>query len=213
MENDPLTHAQDEGRSRKGRLMGKLFGRERKASNEQSDGDINAFLHGPSDTLKVNHAAPTPPPMLAKLDTLSAARYPNAHQYKSSSQQSLPLRPRSHSPQVKKAHKGLVVRFVDALPEIIGEGGDEAELPPAELGRRKRARAAPAPPPPQRPADLGDQPRAYSELHQQPDPFTAMPLRRTQTGYSSITEAPERQIPAGAPASAPFLDPPHISKD
>src|SRR6266566_4745972 len=146
MENDPLGHAQDESRPKKGRIMEKLFGRERKTSNEardQTGGDLNDFLRGPSDSLKVAHAAP---PMLAKLDTRSATRYPNALSVQNSSQQSLPLRPRSHTPNAR-GKKGLRVRFVDTFPEIIGEGGDESEIPVVEIGKRKRAKSAPAPPP------------------------------------------------------------------
>ena len=190
--------------------MGKLFGRERKSSNEQKDtgGDLNAFLHGPGDSLPVAHAAPQ---MLAKLDTHAAPRYPNALSVDTAAQHGVASRPRSHSPRVR-SRKGLVVRFVDTFPDIIGEGGDECEMPVAEVGRRRRAKA-PGPAAPPRPAKLGDQPRAHSELKNPQESFVPAPLRRTQTGYSSIAEAPEREVPAGTASSAPFLDSPVVSKD
>jgi hypothetical protein len=212
MENEPLSHGADDGRSRKGRLMGKLFGRDRKASIEERGGDrggdLNDFFHGPSDIFPVSHPAP---PTLAKLDTRAAARYPNALTVNNASAQNIPLRPRSHSPRMK-SRKGLAVRFVDTRPEIIGEGGDEAEAPVTEIGFRKRTRSAPGPGL-QRPSDLVDQARAYSELNQPDSSFVPGPLRRTQTGYSTIGSVPEREVQPGIPTAAPFLDAPVVNHE
>ncbi|KAL1903081.1 hypothetical protein Sste5346_000365 [Sporothrix stenoceras] len=272
-------HGMDDLRSRKGRLMGKLFGgRDRKASNELRDSggddEINAFLHGSSssstgpsassprssttvrpsfDGFTVAHSAP---PQLAKLDTRAISRYPNAN----------PVTGATHSP-ISAAHytpkqrrpgaKGLMVRFAETYPEIIGEGGDESEIPPAEIGRRRRtnsvrqtrpqvaplssldpsvpmsaasSRSLPlrsplppippqgAPPQQQRPYDSGDN-------------FVPAPVRRTQTGYSSISEpsprddqrrnvSPERRpqavpekLPGKQLAGAPFLGAPVLDRD
>ncbi|EFX02855.1 hypothetical protein CMQ_2784 [Grosmannia clavigera kw1407] len=160
------TPGPEDNRSRKGRLMGKLFGgRDRKVSNELrgDDAELNAFLHGTSnspsplaastgttfDTFQVTHSTP---PQLAKLDTQYVSRYPNALPVDrgNSSQQSLPSSQQSRSPppsysvskSAKRNRKGLVVRFADSYPDIIGEGGDETEAPPMEIGKRRRARAA-----------------------------------------------------------------------
>ncbi|CAK7232773.1 hypothetical protein SBRCBS47491_008384 [Sporothrix bragantina] len=163
-------HGMDDIRSRKGRLMGKLFGgRDRKTSNELRDSggndEINAFLHGsagasansssprssttlrPSfDGFTVAHSAP---PQLAKLDTRAISRYPNAVPVSGVSNS--PISSHFSSKPRRPGAKNLVVRFVDTYPEIIGEGGDESEIPPAEIGRRRRtnsvraARPHPAP--------------------------------------------------------------------
>ena len=44
---------------------------------------------------------------------------------------------RSASPLKRGKNKGLHVRFTDAPPLIIGEGGDEADLPPKDISRAR----------------------------------------------------------------------------
>lgn len=210
MENEPpAIFAQDDGRSSKrGRIMGKLFGRDRKVSNE--DRNLNDFLHGQNDPLPILPR----PPVLAKLDTSSATRYPNALSVASSTSQGLSLRQRSHSPRIRNK-KGLVVRFVDTFPEIIGEGGDSSDIPTQEIAKRKRLRPPPvsaisAPP---RPSDILDNPaRAFPEAHPAGD-FDPLPLKRTQTGYSTISDAPEPEIPAGRTTTTRYLDNPAMPQD
>lgn len=118
----------------KSRVMGKLFGREKKSSNNEDD--VSAFLHGPSDKLYM--APSTAPPKFPKLDTSSARRWPTAAEVNRSRDTS---RHRSASP--KRSKKGLIVRFTDTQPEIIGEGGDEAESPTLEISERKRSNSHP----------------------------------------------------------------------
>ncbi|TGO29008.1 hypothetical protein BPAE_0020g00530 [Botrytis paeoniae] len=170
----------------KGRLMGKLFGKEKKPSSAE---EVSDFLHGPTDklyTASSTAASNTPPrpPVLGRIDTSTAKRWPTAAEVNNA------RRNRSASP--KRSRKGLVVRFTDAQPEVIGEGGDECASPTAEIAEALRSRAAtipqqkqtrrPGPPPPygssQGPADkFGD-----------PDMFRPGPLRRTQTGFSTIAD-------------------------
>lgn len=230
---------ESEGHSKRGRLMGKLFGRDRKtsSSNDVAAGneDLANFLHGPSDPISVPHPAP---PMLAKLDTSNARRYPNALDVNTPtnarpqpspqpSLQSIPLRERVQSTRGKKK-KGLVVRFADTFPEIIGEGGDECPIPTAEIAKRKRAQSAPAPPQFKKVAQLQDRERAYSDTKQ--DSFVPQPLRRTQTGFSSVADngspphspSPPPPLPtaqdvpvvaAGNPRASQFLDSSVVSGD
>ncbi|KAI1859007.1 uncharacterized protein JN550_012269 [Neoarthrinium moseri] len=237
----------DASGGRRGRLMGKLFNNKEKASKkdreqfkaEQSANDLSAFLGGGNaDKLQVTHPPPPPPahghreydrqqPQLA-LDTSRATRYPQALDVDNGSQQNLAYRSRSHSPpgRPRRKNKGLVVRFVDSYPEVIGVGGDECDSPVAEIGRRKRSRSAPlsAPIPPTKQGhEYARQVGAYQEVTppQDDDGFIPGPIRRTQTGYvpnmteeagpapnaSSKVPSPQpRTVPAGETARSRFLD-------
>jgi hypothetical protein len=115
--------------------MGKLFGREKKPDNS-NDEDVSAFLHGPSDKLYMTGSSA--PPKFPKLDTSNARRWPTAAEVTRSRDTS---RRRSASP--KRSKKALIVRFTDKQPEIIGEGGDEAESPTLEISERKRSHSHP----------------------------------------------------------------------
>ncbi|KAL7628752.1 hypothetical protein AAE478_000267 [Parahypoxylon ruwenzoriense] len=230
MEND----AHSEGARRRDRIMGKLFGsssvtRDRKLTNEESANEISDFL-GTSGRLMVNHPIPPPPataprghPALA-LDTSKASRFPQALDVESKSHQGLAQRARSHSPPRPRKHKGLVVRFADSYPEIIGEGGDECETAVAEIGRRKRSKSVPlsAPTPPTKQShQYSRQPGAPQEIHKKEEEFVPGPIRRTQTGFSTISDfrldepgpapipPPEppkpRALPVGEPAQSRFL--------
>jgi hypothetical protein len=181
------TAVQDDGRSsRRGRIMGKLFGRDRDRKTAQDDSsDLNDFLHGAPDKLQVAHAGP---PVLAKLDTRNATRYPNALNVTGSTdppqqQQDLVVRTRSFGPG-SKPKKSLIVRFVDAYPEIIGIGGDECDVPTLEISKRKRPKPYTAATAPARPGDVGDGTQLRGGA-----PFEPAPLRRTQTGYSPSPDA------------------------
>ncbi|CAK7269426.1 hypothetical protein SEPCBS119000_003565 [Sporothrix epigloea] len=224
-------------RSRKGRLMGKLFGgRDRKAPNELrergGDADIDAFLHGSSggnasgasprssttvrpsfDGFTATHTAP---PQLSKLDTRAISRYPNAAPVTSPSDSPI-ASPFSYKPR-RPGVKYLTVRFVEAFPEIIGEGGDESEIPPAEIGRRRRtnniqttpptaniddamtmsaasSRSLPFRPPLPPSAPQNVPPNQRQQRSPPPDGganFVPQPVRRTQTRYSSLGEPSPR---------------------
>ena len=215
MENEPPNVSmQDDGKgTRSRRIMGKLFGRDRKVSQEQGQTqsrDLNDFFHGSSDKLQVAHAGP---PMLAKLDVSAATRYPNALQVQDSGaglQHDLPLHPRSHSQRnpIRK-NKGLAVRFADTYPEIIGNGGDECDAPTIEVAKNKRTRppmvtTATAPP---RLADIGS--RALLPAQEGPrndDSFVPKPLQRTQTGYSSVSLDPEDEPVVAKSSTARHID-------
>lgn len=242
MENEPPI----EGRhSRRDRLMGRFFDKKKekgREKNQQTANDISAFLGGgSSDRLQVVHPPPPPPahghreydrqqPTLA-IDTRNASRYPHAGAFgpdDDTAQQSLSSRARSHSPPRTRKNKGLVVRFVDSYPEIIGEGGDECPTAVAEIGRRKRSRSAPtsAPIPPTKQGhEYARQVGAFQEVKLKPDDsgFSPGPLRRTQTGYvppdagasdhdsdeapmPSPQPPPQRVLPVGEVTRSRFLD-------
>ncbi|UKZ51349.1 hypothetical protein TrVGV298_005108 [Trichoderma virens] len=190
------SYVADDGESKKkrGRLMGKLFGKDRKAEESANAASVDAFLHSSADTLNVSHPPPPLPPQvslsLPKLDT-SISRFPQAQQ----AQQIRTVAPgagndvRSPKRSPRPSRKGLSVRFTESYPEIMGEGGDESETPTIEISRRKKDRQQPPPPtPPQsRPNPPSSRP-SYSnnDLSSLQDDFVPKPISRTQTGYSSI---------------------------
>ncbi|KAI1338515.1 hypothetical protein F5Y15DRAFT_120293 [Xylariaceae sp. FL0016] len=213
MEND------DGGRSsRRDRLMGRFFKgsggtRDRKMTNEESANEISDFL-GTSDRLNITHPPPRPPPFQnvgppsLALDTSKAARYTKASNLDAASYQSGASRARSHSPpQPRKNHKGHIVRFADTYPEIIGEGGDECQTATAEIGKRKRSKSAPqaAPIPPTKQGhQYARQVGAVQEAVPVDDGFVPGPIRRTQTGFSSVGDfSSEEHSPAEKPSPGP----------
>ncbi|KAL0474466.1 hypothetical protein QR685DRAFT_10581 [Neurospora intermedia] len=226
MENEPpIISVQEDGRgTKRGRIMGKLFGRvkedrerDRKPSHDNTgaSGDLNDFFHGSSDKLQVAHPGP---PTLAKLDTKTAGstRYPNSLNVQSPTdpRHDLAIRARSYSPRIRK-NKGLSVKFTDAYPEVIGHGGDECNVPTVEISKRKQVRS-PMPPTTTAPAwslDGGGRPTGSPGAAQKNDPsFTPGPLRRTQTGFANIPGTGEQELaenhspqprPRGSPATNP----------
>ncbi|KAI9166948.1 hypothetical protein HJFPF1_03063 [Paramyrothecium foliicola] len=203
----------DEGRSsRRNRLMGKLFGgRERKVDVDNA-ANVDAFLHSTADNLEVFHAPPPPPPpstiipKLAKLDT-SISRYPQALAVNQQAQLNRPIAPGRHESNVSSRvprpnKKGLLVRFVDSYPEIIGEGGDESEIPTVEISKRKPA--APRPPQhrsPQPSPGRSSAATAQNNSARAEDDFQPKALKRTQTGFSSIYEPDPDQTPTSTSSS------------
>ena len=182
--------------------MGKLFGgKERKSSENSSQATLDAFLRSSADKLDVTHAPPPPPssslPKLAKLDT-TISRYPQALAVNQQAQLNRPIapgKPDSKSPgrSPRPNKKGLVVRFSDSYPEIIGEGGDESEVPVMELRKNKTARA-PHPPSDRNPlGSLRRTPPGPVAAPGNPDSgFAPKGLSRTLTGFSSIYEPGKR---------------------
>jgi len=179
--------------------MGKLFKEKKESASEdfQSQNDVDDFLHGPSDKLHMVGTSPSIPPPLTRLDTSSARRWPAASDLPTSKS----TRGRSASP--KRNRKGLVVRFTDEQPEVIGEGGDEATSPVAEIGMRRRAHTHPqvgqsnaGQTTDRRDTTTTDHGRSFAERAQNMDDFRPGPIRRTQTGFQSIPDAePNSNIP------------------
>jgi hypothetical protein len=178
----------------RGRLMGRL--RKDKKSQDQEDVDVNEFLHGPSDKL---HMMPVKnetihPRPLTRIDTSSARRWPSAAELQSTNI----TRGRSASPKRKK---GLVVRFTQEQPEIIGEGGDEAISPVFEIGMRKRANSHPPTIQPNREHNLtvrrpvnSSRPSQESFRSQNEEEPPSRPLQRIHTGFESVPATRSGQV-------------------
>ncbi|KAM3086783.1 hypothetical protein ACMFMG_000906 [Clarireedia jacksonii] len=176
-------------RQLKSRLMGKFFGKENgKEKKPTSPEDVSDFLHGSSDKLHTASSptttSTTPPrqPVLGRIDTTSARRWPTAAEINNG------RRNKSTSP--KRSRKGLVVRFAEAQPEVIGEGGEECISPTSDISQRTRAATIPQqsakdrrPGPPSNHDSQGP-PDRFGD----PDTFRPKPLQRTQTGFSTIMD-------------------------
>ncbi|KAK4461881.1 hypothetical protein QBC42DRAFT_269167 [Cladorrhinum samala] len=211
MENEsPAVAMHDDGKnSKRGRLIGKIFGRdrdrERKGQNDENS--VNDFLRGPSDTLQVAHAAP---PTLTKLDTKSVSRYPNANHVRRPTDTTRPeLAPQAQSyspPKQKSNKKGLNVKFAITEPEVMGEGGDECEDPTMEIRNRRKPRLPPvaASATSARPTETFSARVALLEAQASGGSVEAPPpLRRSQTGFSTVSDEsePPPPVPVKSPAA------------
>ena len=141
----PVSREQHGAQKWRGRLMStasKLKKVSSKRDNpggnpEQREDDISDFLRGSDSALTV---APRGETSLAPTPPIGTATYEARR-----SRTSLGSRPTtahsSHSPQPKarkrRNAKGLHVSFTLAEPDIIGEGGDEAELPSRHVSRAR----------------------------------------------------------------------------
>ena len=182
------SNGKEKEKGHRARFMGKLF-KEKKASNEA---DVDEFLHGPTDKLHMLPAlgSPPSPQPLSRIDTASARRWPSASEVQTSRR----IRGKSASPI--RSRKGLVVRFTDAQPEIIGEGGDEATSPVSQISSISRAHSHPPLCQPSR--EPGVERFGDPGPHRLEQGFPERPgnmedgrpglLRRTQTGFESIPD-------------------------
>lgn len=132
----------------------KLFSRD-KNNHRSADQQVEAFLGPSRSKTDLSHpdAAPKAFPT-ANLDA-SHQQWPSSQDVSSVSPVSDPSSPDNYlpssdapRPRKTRVRKGLKVGFTERVPEIIGEGGDEAETPAIEVSirrSRRRARGATAP--------------------------------------------------------------------
>lgn len=125
----------DQRISAKHRWRGKLFSHEGKLkknaeASEKSDLDVSDFLHPSGSKTGTRTSQDLPPP---RIDTSAARRWPSAAEVIQTIATNSTERPRKPP---RKA--GLHVTFENAAPEVIGEGGDEAELPAIAVSRPRQ---------------------------------------------------------------------------
>lgn len=125
--------AQDQRAPTKQKWRDKLFSNEGKtkklAGSEKLEQDVDEFLRPGSSRSNSKPSLDLPAP---RIDVSNASRWPSAAEV---SQINLP---KPSSPQRKTPRReGLHVAFISAAPDIIGEGGDEAELPAIAVSRSR----------------------------------------------------------------------------
>lgn len=183
----------DQNSSVKHKWRGKFFSSEGKAKKnvenpEKHNQDVLDFLRPPSSRDGSDPSLDVPIP---RIDTSTAPRWQSATKAPHANTPKQPER-RRKPPRKPNLH----VSFESAVPEIIGEGGDDAELPVIEVSRSRKN------PIPQQPSasDLLEQEskqlehtrnekqfsvlRAKSILEND-GPFKRKPLERKQTGLDS----------------------------
>ena len=123
---------------------GKIFSNDEALEKEVNEKlrlnqDVADFLR---PSVKPLHSPPRAPPAhhIGRIDTSSARRWPRASEINQKiadfrAAASLESTARGKATGPKRSKKGLTVHFTDAEPEIIGEGGDEAAVPPSEVSR------------------------------------------------------------------------------
>lgn len=118
-----------------------------KTKQDERDENLDDFLKSDGDTLPI-HPSPSQKP-IPRLSVSSSPRWPGAHdtvadvnigQLAGDQQDTTPALP----PRPRR-RKGLSVRFSDSVPQIIGEGGDEAEAPTIWISRRRQAQISASP--------------------------------------------------------------------
>ena len=119
----------------KDKWRGKFFSSEEKEGNYlrqkgNLDDDVADFLHASGDSTGTERQHLKPQP---GVEAASHTKWPSTSQ-PSTPSAGMPLYPIRKPPR----RKGLHVTFESAAPEIIGQGGDEAELPTIEISRPQK---------------------------------------------------------------------------
>lgn len=126
----------DQRTSAKHRWREKLFSNEGKLkknveASEKSDHNVFDFLHSSGTKTGTRTSQELPPP---RIDTSAARRWPSAAEVIQTTTINSTDRPRKPPRKI-----GLHVTFETAAPEVIGEGGDEAELPAIAISRPRQS--------------------------------------------------------------------------
>ncbi|KAI9712961.1 MAG: hypothetical protein M1812_006708 [Candelaria pacifica] len=151
--------------------------------------DVMNFLRPSVNRPQPNQLPSHPAP---RIDTSTAKRWPAASEVEVPNLLA-PNRPRTNSRgrswSPKRSKKGLNVKFSNAQPEIIGEGGDEADSPPQDVSNRRAMSHSPS----LRGSNTIDTRGAIAggavnqdSSHQ--ENFRPGPLRRAPTGFENVKD-------------------------
>ncbi len=164
----------------KHKWRGKLFSNEEKEGRYlkqkgNHDDNVADFLHSSNDNTSAGEQHITLQP---RIEASTPSRWPSATQV-SKLGAGIPVYPRRKPPRNKNLH----VAFQSAAPEIIGEGGDEAELPSIEISRSGKT-SKPRQHPHDQPAE-----RAAKSVQSLPrqDQFSSV----VNQAVSNVTQTPE----------------------
>lgn len=153
----------------------KLFSKDKEDKVKSTDQQVEDFL---------GSTRPKPAPQgqsgkvpAPRIDVSVSQRWPSSHDVASASPSSppsahdaFPPAASSISPPKRRARKGLRVKFSDQEPEVIGEGGEEADAPTMEISLA----------------------RGRSRGQQDNTPRTGLPELRLDTSISEPAESDER---------------------
>ena len=188
-DRSPLQEAATDSRpSTRHKWRGKLFSTEGRFGRnvgdmESTEDDVANFLQTASTRPRVK---PLPGQLAPRIDTTAAPRYPAAVDISDP-----PTVVDVYRTPKPRQNKGLQVTFQKTAPEIIGEGGDEADLPPKDVSKSVINPHRPERSP-RRDPQIGVKDEAI-QSDQGPSPvldddgtFQPKPLQRTPTGLSEI---------------------------
>ncbi|KAK0982391.1 hypothetical protein LTR91_011639 [Friedmanniomyces endolithicus] len=181
---------------------GKVF-KEQDAPPSSTTGKVNAFKLNED---VVDFLKPSTEKSKPKIDIALAQRWPSAHEVRKASESGTTptLLPWSGYRKPRR-RAGLAVGFARTAPDVIGEGGDEAMEPVAEISRRRVAvgRSVSA----RVPGDMGDgvvgtgvgqatepQARQARLPNGSEDQFRPPPVRRTQTSHNEVSLPLQRKL-------------------
>lgn len=148
----------------------------------------------------VDFLKPSTEKNVPKIDIAIAKRWPDAHEVRRADEPS----PLPHTTFTKpKRRTGLTVSFVRTVPEIIGEGGDDAVDPPREISRLKAMVSRSVSDRKPGSIDFGRGPRSPPiQQGREPQPpriqedndFAPGPMRRAQTSHNEFSPPVQRKV-------------------
>lgn len=168
------------------------------------DGDDSSALAHPQGAFKLNEDVvdflkPSTEKSKPKLDIAIAKRWPDAHEVRQLGEAS--PKPQAATFTKPKRRKGLTVSFVKTVPDIIGEGGDEAQDPPREISRMKAAVSRSVSE--RKPGAMGDGPRSPPVPETQSggalpprEDFVLPPIPTMNISGNEFSPALQRQMPS-----------------
>ncbi|KAF2168525.1 hypothetical protein M409DRAFT_53188 [Zasmidium cellare ATCC 36951] len=166
----------------------------------------------------VDFLKPSTEKNVPKIDIAIAKRWPDAHEVRRADEAS-PL-PQTTFTKPKR-RKGLTVSFVKTVPEIIGEGGDDAADPPREISRLKAMVSRSVSDRKPGSIDFGRGPKSppIQPAREQPpqriqedeDNFVPQPLRRAQTSHNEFSPPVQRKH-ASPPLGQPDVHKPSLGR-
>ncbi|KAF2840938.1 hypothetical protein M501DRAFT_1002018 [Patellaria atrata CBS 101060] len=190
------------------RFISKHSWRGKKTSNDDAQAKAQnqkAIEDDVMDFLKPSINKAQGGPKAPKIDIAAAQRWPSAQDLKKVSPG---LNSSLKSPEATrtKRRKNLTVAFAKTIPVIIGEGGDEAEAPPSEVGklraehnRQDLKRTS---------TQTRHQPSFPPKQNEETDPdFRPAPIKRANTSFGELSQPVQDRMSPPVPLPIPQSPP------